>query len=176
MPSLVILLCVSGVYLGQRLLFWTILLLCYIVFHLVKWSIIMKTIRCWCDSYTHTHTRAHTSWVCQCPIWGGCHLLVGREHVTSYPTQTCGKRGEGVEDQVSAISHEPAVLCPDPYTSTGLVQLIKVTPSPPTSTPYLRVELLSRCVQFGAATNYFFIYLSISWFFIFRLMAPLFCR
>lgn len=70
----------------------------------------------------------------------------------------------GGGDQVSAISHEAAGLCPDPYTSTGLAQLIKVTPSPPTSTPYLRVGPLSRCVQFGAAADYLFIYLPIIWF------------
>lgn len=58
MPSLVILLFVSGVYWdnGYCLKYFSILLLCNIVFHLATWSIDMKTIRWWCVSYTNTHT------------------------------------------------------------------------------------------------------------------------
>lgn len=165
MPSLVILLFVSGVYWDngyclKYFLFYFYVILYFIWLHEVLiWKLLGGDV-----SHTQTHTL-QTSRVWQCPIWGGCHLLVGREHVTSYPTQRCGKMGwGGGGDQVSAISHEAAGLCPDPYTSTGLAQLIKVTPSPPTSTPYLRVGPLSHCVQFGAAADYLFIYLPIIWF------------
>lgn len=40
----------------------------------------------------NTHTQ---SWVCVGPIWVECHLLVGREHVISCPTQGCEKLGGG---------------------------------------------------------------------------------
>lgn len=67
----------------------------------------------------------------------------------------------GGGDQVSAISHEAAGLCPDPYSSTGLAQLIKVTPSPPTSTPYLRRgRYLTVCNLALQLTTYSSIYQS----------------
>lgn len=165
MPSLVILLCVSGVYWdnGYCLKYFSILLLCNIVFHLATWSIDKKTIRWWCDSYTNTHTPNLKSMTMPylgrvpSPGWKrACNFI-------SHPEMWKDGLGGG-GDPVSAISHEAAGLCPDPYTSTGLAQLIKVTPSPPTSTPYLRVGPLSRCVQFGAAADYLFIYLPIIWF------------
>lgn len=48
--------------------------------------------------HTHSHKTCRAR---QCPIWVGCHLLVGREHGTSYPSQGCKKWGGGWGTQVS---------------------------------------------------------------------------
>ena len=177
MPSLVILLCVSGVYLRKWLLFevFSILLLFNIVFHLATWSIAMKTIRWWCVSYTNTHTL-QTSRVWQCPIWGGCHLLVGREHVTSYLTQRCGKMGWGVGG--SGLCCFPWGCCPLSWP----LYSHRFSPAYQGHTITTNFHSLS---QSGAVISLCAIW-SCNWLLthlftnqlvlIFRLMAPLFCR